>query len=95
MAWQPGQSGNPGGRPKESPIAKELAKAHTEKAVRVLAELLDAEDLRARAAAAQALLDRGWGKPSQETNVNLSGNLHTLLSGLPIVTPRQNPPLEE
>jgi hypothetical protein len=68
MAWQQGQSGNPAGRPKEaSSEAKRLARQHTVKAVQVLAELLDADDLRARAVAAQALLDRGWGKPAQET----------------------------
>ena len=68
MAWQPGQSGNPAGRkPEPSSAVKRLARQHTEKAVTVLAEMLDAEDLRARAIAAQALLDRGWGKPAQET----------------------------
>src|SRR5574343_1223339 len=87
MPWQPGQSGNPAGRPKENAIAKHLARAHTEKAVKVLAEILDGDDLRAKVAAAQALLDRGWGKPAQQQI--LSGDEDggpmqmTVVSGVP------------
>jgi hypothetical protein len=65
--WKPGQSGNPSGRPKQNPLAQELARAYTEQAVQALAEILgDPEaDQRAKIAAAQALLDRAWGKPAQ------------------------------
>lgn len=58
--FQPGVSGNPGGRPKG--IAAK-AREHTDKAVEVLAEALDDEDRRVRIAAANSLLDRGYGKP--------------------------------
>lgn len=67
--FQPGQSGNPGGRPKESNVVRELARAHTERAIAVLSLALD--DPKLCVAAAQALLDRGWGKPAQ--GVELSG----------------------
>jgi hypothetical protein len=44
-----------------------LARAHTRKAVRVLASIMNMPKAphHARVAAAEALLDRGWGKPKQ------------------------------
>jgi hypothetical protein len=65
MAFQPGQSGNPGGRPKENAEVKALARAHGRKAIEKLALLLDSADERIQIGAAQALLDRGFGKPAQ------------------------------
>lgn len=46
---------------------RELARQHTEDAIRTLAAImLDGEQpARARVAAAEALLDRGWGRPEQ------------------------------
>lgn len=46
---------------------KSLARAHTESALRVLAAIMNKSDApeSARVAAAQALLDRGWGKSTQ------------------------------
>ncbi len=46
---------------------RSLARKHTERALSVLAGIMDQEQspAPARVAAAQALLDRGWGKPSQ------------------------------
>lgn len=46
---------------------RELARQHTEDAIRTLVEImLDAEEKgSARVTAAQALLDRGYGKPAQ------------------------------
>lgn len=58
--FQPGVSGNPGGRPKG--IAA-LARQHTDKALEVLSSALDDADGRIRVAAAKELLDRGYGKP--------------------------------
>ena len=46
---------------------KSLARVHTETALNVLAGIMRQEDCApaARVAAANSLLDRGWGKPAQ------------------------------
>ena len=59
--FAPGQSGNPGGRPKDEHRVAELARSYTLEAIGTLVELMrDGKDERMRGAAAQALLDRGW-----------------------------------
>jgi HEAT repeat protein len=65
MAFQPGQSGNPGGRPKGEAKVREAARQHTEAAIAVLVAALEDEDRRVQIKAAEVLLDRGWGKPTQ------------------------------
>lgn len=65
MPFQKGQSGNPGGRPKENTEVKDLAKQHTETAVRRLVYWLESDNAKASVSAAQALLDRAWGRPAQ------------------------------
>lgn len=46
---------------------KSLARAHTERAIQALAGIMDNPNSppAARVTAAEALLSRGWGKPSQ------------------------------
>ena len=46
---------------------KSLARKHTETALKTLAGIMEQSSApaAARVAAAQALLDRGWGKPTQ------------------------------
>lgn len=70
-----GQSGNPSGRPKQDPELKELAKAKTSAAIRTLDEIMRSKKspAAARVAAAQALLDRGHGKPHQSTSSEVTG----------------------
>jgi hypothetical protein len=65
MAFQPGQSGNPSGRPKENAELKAAAREHTQAALAVLVEALADEDTKTRIVAANSLLDRGYGKPTQ------------------------------
>ncbi len=67
MAFQPGQSGNPGGRPKASARVRDAAREHTESAIEVLVSIMTNTDAAtaARVAAASAILDRGYGKPTQ------------------------------
>jgi hypothetical protein len=64
MAWEKGQSGNPGGRPKGYGDIRELARRHTGAALATLVEICqNGGNESARVAAATAILDRGWGKP--------------------------------
>lgn len=58
--FKPGQSGNPGGRPKG---VAALAREHTPEAIKALVAALKCK--KERVSAAIALLDRGWGKPVQ------------------------------
>jgi hypothetical protein len=64
-------SGNPGGRPKELGHVRDLARQHTEAAVTTLVTIMTnpVEPSRARVAAAEALLNRGWGHPSQPVDL--------------------------
>lgn len=66
-----GPSPNPGGKPKGVVEVIQLARKHTKLAIETLVEIAQSGPPNARAQAAQALLDRGWGKPSQ-TIVNVS-----------------------
>jgi len=64
MTFMPGQSGNPGGRPNST--IRELARQHSTEAVETLAKIMKASRSdRARILAANSLLDRAWGKPTQ------------------------------
>ena len=58
-----GHSGNAGGRPKDEHRVADLARSYTTEAIDTLVALMRAgKDERVRGTAAQALLDRGWGK---------------------------------
>lgn len=64
--FKKGQSGNPTGRPAVIKHVRELARQHTESAIRTLAQICEhGEKEQARVAAAEALLNRAWGRPEQ------------------------------
>jgi HEAT repeat protein len=65
MAFKPGESGNPGGRPKEAAEVKALARSHCVEAITTLVRLMRSEDEKVAKAASDSLLDRGIGKPAQ------------------------------
>ena len=61
-----GHSGNKGGRPREVAEVRELAREHTEAALKTLATIMEDDDAphAARVSAANAVLDRAVGKPT-------------------------------
>jgi hypothetical protein len=69
-----GVSGNPGGRPKVLGDVQDLARERSPAAINALAAIMD--DSRAppaaRVAAANSLLDRGYGKPTQPISQTLT-----------------------
>jgi Family of unknown function (DUF5681) len=79
--FQPGRSGNPGGRPKAAYDLQALAKEQTAASLRTLVELRDnSSDDNIRMKAASYILDRAWAKPMQ--NVSQTGNTGFTLAQL-------------
>ena len=72
--FQKGQSGNPGGRPRDEQKVAELARSYTKEAIHKLVALMRCgNDERVRGTAAQALLDRGGGRPKVEVVADGAG----------------------
>lgn len=66
--FEKGSCPNPGGRPKlpeDVKHVRELARQYTAEAVQTLAEVMLTGSSSARVSAANAILERGWGKPEQ------------------------------
>lgn len=82
MPFQKGQSGNPGGRAKErladGRTLADLAREHTEDALKALVRVLESSESDAAiVSAATAVLDRGWGRPRQDMGIEMSVNAET------------------
>ncbi len=82
MPFVKGQSGNPGGRPKEDAEVKALAREYGPRAIRRLVELMEGDNPKVAASAAVALLDRGFGKPSQSMTVSGDEEAPLVVNGL-------------
>ena len=80
--WSPGQSGNPSGRPKVMAEIRELARKKGPGAFRRIVWLArKAEDERVRLRANEVILERAYGKPTE--NVDLTLNLgDTLIAAM-------------
>lgn len=65
MPWAKGESGNPGGRPKAEREVIDLARDGSKAAIERLVQLVGHEDGRVAIAAANSVLDRAFGKPTQ------------------------------
>jgi len=65
MPFRKGQSGNPGGRPKVLADVRDAARAHSVTAISALVEIIENKRAppAARVAAANSILDRGFGRP--------------------------------
>jgi hypothetical protein len=64
--FKKGQSGNPSGRPAVDKEIKTLALQHGQDSFRRIVELTQDSDSRIALAACREVLDRAYGKPSQE-----------------------------
>lgn len=73
-----GKSGNPGGRPKVPAEVREAARTYTSEALATLAEIMTNPKTppATRVSAAQAILDRGWGRPQQSVEVQAQTKTH-------------------
>lgn len=67
--FQPGQSGNPSGRPKVTATIKSMAREAAPMAFQKVIDLLQSEDERVAFVAAQEILNRAYGKPTQYLDV--------------------------
>jgi hypothetical protein len=72
--FQRGVSGNPGGRPKVLGDVQELARQQSPEAINTLVAIMQDQKAphAARVAAANSLLDRGYGKPAQPISQTLT-----------------------
>lgn len=78
MPFEKGQSGNPSGRKKGHQVydIKYLAAKHGSDCMNVIAEImLKGETDAVRLSAAKELLDRGYGKPTQNIDANLNATV--------------------
>lgn len=80
--FEKGVSGNAGGRPKELHGLREKARERTDEALEVLTSIMhnQYDPASSRIAAACAILDRGYGKPTQHLKQDLQ--THAVDAGL-------------
>ena len=80
-AFKPGQSGNPGGRPREVREVLAAAREPTEEAIERLAYWMRSDNPKASPAACIALLNRAWGQPTQSHEIEGRLTLEALVLG--------------
>ena len=84
-----GHTGNAGGRPRDKHKVAELARSYTREAIDTLVDLMrNGKDDRVRGTAAQALLERGWGKPRVEVATTHKSAAESFIQSLQEVAER-------
>lgn len=80
--FEKGKSGNPRGRPKIPPDVRDMFKAATPAAAKLLIKTIDDEDapLALRMDAAKTVIDRVYGKATQPIDGNLDATLQIVMS---------------
>lgn len=82
--FQPGQSGNPSGRPKMPEELRDAFRAHAPQALATLADVMNnGERDSDRVKASEIILARGYGQPTQQIDATLEGALQVINVGLP------------
>lgn len=79
--FPPGNNANPGGRPKlpeDVKHVRELARQYTSEAIATLASVMAEGSGPAKVAAANSMLDRGWGKAEQPITGAEGGPVQTV-----------------
>jgi hypothetical protein len=71
QGFQPGQSGNPGGRPKGYADVRAAAREYTQDAIDRLVFWMNSDNAKASVGAAVAILNRGWGMPQQNIKTTI------------------------
>jgi hypothetical protein len=82
-SFKPGQSGNPGGRKAAPKEFKELARKTAPAALKYVASVVNDEKAhtRDRIKAAELVMDRAWGRPTQPLTGEDGGPLVVVLEG--------------
>ena len=80
--WQPGQSGNPGGRLPADPEVKRLCRERSPDVIRRLIEIALHGAPKDAIHAASHILDRAFGKPEQSIGLSLSAEIERALQSL-------------
>ena len=89
--FRAGHSGNAGGRPRDEHKVSELARSYTTDAIDTLVDLMrHGKDDRVHGKAAQALLERGWGKPRLEVATTRKSDSQSFIDALQEVAERIN-----
>ena len=80
--FEKGKSGTPRGRPKSPPDVRDMFKAATPAAAKLLIKTIDDEDapLALRMDAAKTVIDRVYGKATQPIDGNLDATLQIVMS---------------
>lgn len=83
--WKPGQSGNPGGRPKRD-LAAEIARAIFERDAEAIERVFATELRKGNSRVFTALADRAYGKPRQSLDFSAGGSEDACLNPCQQVT---------